>query len=159
MNIYNKNMIFHHKSAHLFKAMAWPSSIFLLPGNQAVSYSVASYLFIKALGLIYLVAFSSFWIQAHGLIGSKGILPIQCQWPGNYLRMPFRDTVCLDFNWGLVSPQHVGALVYFVFIIGHCRPKFYVFSMGYIVTRSWILSDLFNQFSKTHRFFILDFVI
>lgn len=31
--------------------------------------------FLRALGLIYLIAFASFWIQINGLIGSNGILP------------------------------------------------------------------------------------
>jgi len=37
-------------------------------------------LFTKALGVIYLIAFVSFGVQADGLIGSRGILPV-----GNYL--------------------------------------------------------------------------
>jgi predicted DCC family thiol-disulfide oxidoreductase YuxK len=35
-----------------------------------------SYLFLRALGLIYLAAFVSFGVQAQGLIGSHGILPV-----------------------------------------------------------------------------------
>jgi len=38
-------------------------------------------LFLKALGLIYLIAFVSFGVQADGLIGSQGVLPLT-----NYLR-------------------------------------------------------------------------
>ena len=41
----------------------------------------ATGLFLKALGAIYLVAFVSFGVQAGGLIGSRGILPV-----ANYLR-------------------------------------------------------------------------
>jgi hypothetical protein len=41
----------------------------------------ATWLFLKALGAIYLIAFVSFGVQAGGLIGSQGILPV-----GNYLR-------------------------------------------------------------------------
>lgn len=37
-------------------------------------------LFLKALGAIYLIAFVSFGVQAEGLIGSQGVLPV-----GNYL--------------------------------------------------------------------------
>jgi hypothetical protein len=43
--------------------------------------SRATSLFLKALGLIYLIAFVSFGVQADGLIGSHGILPL-----ANYLR-------------------------------------------------------------------------
>jgi hypothetical protein len=41
----------------------------------------ATDLFLKALGAIYLIAFVSFGVQADGLIGSQGILPV-----ANYLR-------------------------------------------------------------------------
>jgi hypothetical protein len=41
----------------------------------------ATALFLKALGAIYLIAFVSFGVQAGGLIGSQGILPV-----ANYLR-------------------------------------------------------------------------
>ncbi|MGB6604138.1 MAG: DCC1-like thiol-disulfide oxidoreductase family protein [Steroidobacteraceae bacterium] len=39
-------------------------------------YDVASYLFLRLFGLIYLSAFVSFGVQAQGLIGSHGILPL-----------------------------------------------------------------------------------
>jgi len=37
-------------------------------------------LFLRLLGVVYLAAFLSLWVQVHGLIGSRGILPI-----GEYL--------------------------------------------------------------------------
>jgi predicted DCC family thiol-disulfide oxidoreductase YuxK len=39
-------------------------------------YELASFLFLRLLGLIYLAAFASFAVQAQGLIGSHGILPL-----------------------------------------------------------------------------------
>jgi predicted DCC family thiol-disulfide oxidoreductase YuxK len=39
-------------------------------------YQVIAWLFLRAIGLIYLVAFFSFATQASGLIGAKGIVPI-----------------------------------------------------------------------------------
>ena len=42
---------------------------------RAETYSVTSWLFLRLLGAIYLVAFVSFGVQAEGLIGSRGILP------------------------------------------------------------------------------------
>jgi predicted DCC family thiol-disulfide oxidoreductase YuxK len=39
-------------------------------------YDLASFLFLRLLGLIYLSAFISFAVQAQGLIGSHGILPL-----------------------------------------------------------------------------------
>ena len=40
------------------------------------TYHVTSWLFLRLLGAIYLVAFASFGVQANGLIGSRGILPV-----------------------------------------------------------------------------------
>ena len=40
-------------------------------------YVLVSWLFLRLLGLIYLAAFVSFGVQAQGLIGSHGILPLQ----------------------------------------------------------------------------------
>src|SRR3989441_12959344 len=41
------------------------------------TYAVARWVFLRALGLSYLIAFVSFWVQVRGLIGSQGILPAQ----------------------------------------------------------------------------------
>jgi predicted DCC family thiol-disulfide oxidoreductase YuxK len=40
------------------------------------SYRLASWLFLRLLGAIYLIAFASFGVQAAGLVGSRGILPV-----------------------------------------------------------------------------------
>ena len=40
------------------------------------TYFAARRLFLRALGLVYLVAFISFWVQADGLIGANGISPV-----------------------------------------------------------------------------------
>ena len=40
------------------------------------TYHIASALFLRLLGLIYLIAFVSFWTQVDGLIGDHGILPV-----------------------------------------------------------------------------------
>ncbi len=40
------------------------------------TYRRASALFLRLLGLIYFTAFVSLWVQVHGLIGARGILPI-----------------------------------------------------------------------------------
>ena len=39
-------------------------------------YRTSADLFLRALAVVYLIAFLSFWVQAHGLIGAQGILPI-----------------------------------------------------------------------------------
>lgn len=38
-------------------------------------FALAHHLGLRGLGLVYLVAFLSFWVQAEGLIGQRGILP------------------------------------------------------------------------------------
>jgi len=40
-------------------------------------YDLVSWLFLRGIGLIYLAAFASFGVQALGLIGSQGILPLK----------------------------------------------------------------------------------
>ncbi|HKD18893.1 MAG TPA: lipase maturation factor family protein [Thermoanaerobaculia bacterium] len=47
----------------------WGSSV------EKPTYLAASALFLRLLGLCYLAAFVSFWVQADGLVGSHGILP------------------------------------------------------------------------------------
>ena len=44
------------------------------------SYSVGRWLFLRLLGLVYLIAFVSLWVQIEGLVGADGILPV-----GDYL--------------------------------------------------------------------------
>lgn len=39
-------------------------------------YRLVSSLFLRLLGVIYLIAFASLWVQIEGLVGSQGILPV-----------------------------------------------------------------------------------
>lgn len=41
------------------------------------TFILTRWVFLRALGVIYLIVFLSFWVQAKGLIGSHGILPMQ----------------------------------------------------------------------------------
>lgn len=41
------------------------------------AYALATWLFLRALGLVYLVAFVSFAVQVRGLIGERGIVPVR----------------------------------------------------------------------------------
>ncbi len=43
--------------------------------TESTSFCFSRWLFLRALGCIYLIAFLSLWVQVHGLIGSNGILP------------------------------------------------------------------------------------
>jgi hypothetical protein len=47
-----------------------------MPGAAAADgYALATWLFLRALGLVYLVGFASFAVQMRGLVGEGGILP------------------------------------------------------------------------------------
>jgi hypothetical protein len=46
------------------------------PAKPAETYAVCSWVFLRLLGATYLMAFLSFGVQAQGLIGSRGILPV-----------------------------------------------------------------------------------
>jgi len=61
----NNRSFFHSVTSRVF-------GIPLKPSNFVVS----TWLFVKSIGVIYLIAFLSFWAQADGLIGSNGILPV-----------------------------------------------------------------------------------
>ncbi|MCZ6636244.1 MAG: lipase maturation factor family protein [bacterium] len=47
------------------------------PTLDRPTFHISAHLFLRFLALIYLIAFTSFWSQAEGLIGSQGILPAQ----------------------------------------------------------------------------------
>jgi predicted DCC family thiol-disulfide oxidoreductase YuxK len=56
--------------------LAWLTHLCWGKAFQPVRYEFTSWLFLRLLGLIYLAAFVSFGIQAQGLIGSEGVLPV-----------------------------------------------------------------------------------
>ncbi len=90
--------------------------------------SRATALFLKALGAIYLIAFVSFGVQAGGLIGSQGILPV-----ANYLRgmrealgaraFWYAPTVFWvnSSDWALQAAWIAGAVVAIVLMLGFFR--------------------------------------
>ncbi|HUN59021.1 MAG TPA: lipase maturation factor family protein [Candidatus Binataceae bacterium] len=57
-------------------ALYRPSRWLWGPDYEPPRYDLVSWLFFRAIGLIYLAAFVSFGVQALGLIGSGGILPL-----------------------------------------------------------------------------------
>jgi hypothetical protein len=59
------------------------------------TYRISSWLFLRALALVYLVAFASLWPQLGGLIGSEGILPL-----GDYLDRA-REALSAEAYWKL----------------------------------------------------------
>lgn len=54
-----------------FTKILWGKSV------SSSTYEISFQIFPRILAIIYLIAFLSFWSQAIGLIGSKGILPVQ----------------------------------------------------------------------------------
>jgi len=61
----------HRELAHRITSLLWGKDV-LRP-----AYAHARSWFLRAMGVIYLIAFLSFWSQADGLIGAHGISPLQ----------------------------------------------------------------------------------
>src|SRR5438128_8766628 len=65
------NVIARHRGfASAITRLLWGKDV------RPPSYFLAHRWFLRALGLVYLIAFVSLWIQVDGLIGANGILPI-----------------------------------------------------------------------------------
>ena len=60
----------HRELAHHATLLLWGKDV------RRPTYVNARAWFLRVLGLIYLIAFVSFWVQADGLVGSNGILPL-----------------------------------------------------------------------------------
>jgi predicted DCC family thiol-disulfide oxidoreductase YuxK len=60
----------HRGAATAATRLLWGSSV------AKPTYFASSALFLRLLGFCYFAAFVSFWVQADGLVGSRGILPI-----------------------------------------------------------------------------------
>ena len=93
--------------------LAFITHLFWGRNFQPSCYQLISSLFLRLLGLVYSIAFVSFYLQAGALIGSDGVLPIEYflnlvmeqYGTGSYLRLPtlfwfshadvFINTVCI----------------------------------------------------------------
>jgi predicted DCC family thiol-disulfide oxidoreductase YuxK len=60
----------HRPAFHRLSLLLWGRN------HEPPRYELVSFLFLRLFGLIALSAFVSFAVQAHGLIGSRGILPL-----------------------------------------------------------------------------------
>src|SRR5262249_13705108 len=65
--------------------------------EETASYLLATWLFLRLLGLIYLVAFLSLAVQIKGLVGAQGILPVT-------------EFLSLQRKWGIWRFQRVPTL-------------------------------------------------
>ena len=65
------------------------------------TYERSSALFVRVLGLLYIVAFVSLWVQIHGLIGARGILPIGkfLEWAQSRVPGPSRFWLLPTLSW------------------------------------------------------------
>jgi lipase maturation factor 1 len=61
----------HRGAASALTAALWGKTV------ERPTYRIANALFLRLLGLCYLAAFISLWVQVDGLIGSRGILPVK----------------------------------------------------------------------------------
>jgi predicted DCC family thiol-disulfide oxidoreductase YuxK len=61
----------HRGAASALTAALWGKTV------ERPTYRIANALFLRLLGLCYLAAFVSLWVQVDGLIGSRGILPVK----------------------------------------------------------------------------------
>ncbi|MHC5108521.1 MAG: lipase maturation factor family protein [Planctomycetota bacterium] len=55
---------------------SWLTNLFYGPHTRRSTFSVARYLFLRALAVIYLIAFLSMVVQIKGLVGQDGLLPV-----------------------------------------------------------------------------------
>ncbi|MGA7871335.1 MAG: lipase maturation factor family protein [Candidatus Binatus sp.] len=63
--------------AAAYRSALYPTSLWLWGRDyEPPRFDLVAWLFLRAIGLIYLAAFVSFGVQALGLIGSHGILPL-----------------------------------------------------------------------------------
>ena len=60
----------HRRAANAVTRLLWGRSV------TKPTYFAASALFLRLLGLCYLAAFVSLWVQVDGLVGARGILPV-----------------------------------------------------------------------------------
>jgi lipase maturation factor 1 len=70
----------HRKFASAFTSLLWGNDV------RPPTYFWARRWFLRALGLIYLIAFVSLWVQVDGLIGIDGVSPIKQFLPAVYER-------------------------------------------------------------------------
>jgi len=108
----------HRNAASKVTVALWGRKI------QPPAYHEASALFARALSFIYLVAFASFGMQARGLVGSQGILPIETYFrfavaqlgASAYWRVPtlfwwsHSDFALLSIAWGGVALSAISIL-------------------------------------------------
>jgi predicted DCC family thiol-disulfide oxidoreductase YuxK len=96
------------------------------------TYRLSSWLFLRLLGVIYLIAFASFGVQAAGLIGAHGILPVAEFLPA------VRDYLGAAAYWNVPTIFWLGtsdAVIKAVWIAGVCFSALLVIGVDWRVVR------------------------
>jgi predicted DCC family thiol-disulfide oxidoreductase YuxK len=82
LSLYNEKPWFARTSDAAYRVVARNRVLFsrgtqLLWGAdvRVPTFAISSWLFLRLLGVVYLLAFASYWVQLRGLNGAKGILP------------------------------------------------------------------------------------
>ena len=82
LSLYNEKPWFARASDAAYRVVARNRVLFsrvtqLLWGAdvRVPTFAISSWLFLRLLGVVYLLAFASYWVQLPGLNGAKGILP------------------------------------------------------------------------------------
>jgi predicted DCC family thiol-disulfide oxidoreductase YuxK len=82
LSLYNEKPWFARGADTAYRAVARNRILFsrvtqLLWGAdvRVPTFAISTWLFLRLLGVVYLVAFASYWVQLSGLNGAKGILP------------------------------------------------------------------------------------
>lgn len=89
LKIYHKVPLFAKITEWFYRGVATNRSFLSLltrlfwgdPGVRS-TYRFSGMLFLRLLGLIYLVAFISFWTQSAGLVGDHGLIPVKLYFEG-----------------------------------------------------------------------------
>ena len=68
---------FYRRVANNRFTLSWLTRIFWGDPGTPSTFRFSSMLFLRLLGLVFLVAFISFWGQAEGLVGDHGIIPVK----------------------------------------------------------------------------------
>src|SRR5208282_6000090 len=82
LRVYEKSAAFSNITEWVYRLVAGNRTFFSLLTRwfwgrhiEQLTYFLTRWIFLRSLGVIYLVAFISFWTQISGLIGHNGILP------------------------------------------------------------------------------------
>lgn len=109
------------------------------------------WLFLRLLGLIYLIAFLSLWIQLEGLIGSNGILPAAELMQRAHERIPWRLDLLPTLAWFSANDRFLhflcgGGVFFSLLLIGRIFPAVSSFLLWSLYLSLTVVSSEFLSF-------------